>query len=46
MLLHAFWDSICEGEQTDPPRPMSPEMYKEISDFADMLEDTYKFTDA
>ncbi|KAH9579811.1 S1/P1 nuclease [Trypanosoma melophagium] len=44
MKLHALWDSICEGPQVDPPRPLSAADYTDIKKFADYLEDTYKFT--
>ncbi|ORC90923.1 class I nuclease-like protein [Trypanosoma theileri] len=44
MKLHALWDSICEGPQVDPPRPLKSSDYADIKKFADYLEDTYKFT--
>ncbi|RNF01353.1 class I nuclease-like protein [Trypanosoma rangeli] len=46
MKLHAVWDSICQGEQPDPPRPLSKEEYAKLRAFADYLEDTYKPTTA
>ncbi|RNF25717.1 class I nuclease-like protein [Trypanosoma conorhini] len=46
MKLHAVWDSICQGEQPDPPRPLSSKEYAKLRAYADYLEDTYKPTAA
>ncbi|ESL11423.1 class I nuclease-like protein [Trypanosoma rangeli SC58] len=46
MKLHAVWDSICQGEQPDLPRPLSEKEYAKLRAFADYLEDTYKPTTA
>ncbi|KEG06304.1 putative p1/s1 nuclease [Trypanosoma grayi] len=45
MKLHALWDSICRGPQPDPPRPLASSDYKQLMEFVDYLEETYKFTD-
>nr|CCC90998.1 putative single strand-specific nuclease [Trypanosoma congolense IL3000] len=44
MNLHALWDSICQGEQKQLKRPLSPESYAKVISFADRLVATYNFS--
>ncbi|KPA75783.1 putative 3'-nucleotidase/nuclease [Leptomonas pyrrhocoris] len=44
--LHAFWDSMAEGPQVDPPRPLSPATYAELQAFVDDLIANNIFTEA
>ncbi|GET86777.1 p1/s1 nuclease [Leishmania tarentolae] len=45
MKLHAFWDSMCEGPQSSPVRPLEEEAYAELSAFVDNLIKSYSFTE-
>lgn len=45
MLLHAYWDSIAEGNAgADVARPLSTDDYADLHTFADYLEATYAST--
>lgn len=46
MKLHLFWDSMCQGSQEDPARPLSAETYAELQAFVDELILNNTFTDA
>ncbi|EAN91043.1 putative p1/s1 nuclease [Trypanosoma cruzi] len=43
MALHSLWDSICQGDVKNPRRPLDRWHYAKLREFADRLEDTYKF---
>lgn len=45
MKLHAFWDSMGQGPQADPPRPLSAKNAAKLNDFVDYLVATYTFTE-
>ncbi|KAG5505578.1 hypothetical protein JIQ42_08344 [Leishmania sp. Namibia] len=45
MKLHAFWDSMCEGPQGNPVRPLDNASYAVLSAFVDNLVETYSFTE-
>ncbi|KAG5498652.1 hypothetical protein JKF63_02938 [Porcisia hertigi] len=42
--LHALWDSLCNVTLPHYPRPLSSTDYSAITEAADQLEDTYKFS--
>ncbi|KAG5510219.1 hypothetical protein GH5_08326 [Leishmania sp. Ghana 2012 LV757] len=45
MKLHAFWDSMCEGPQGNPVRPLDNVSYAVLSTFVDNLVESYSFTE-
>ncbi|KAG5484477.1 hypothetical protein LSCM1_07847 [Leishmania martiniquensis] len=45
MKLHAFWDSMCGGPQSNPVRPLDNAGYAELSAFVDHLVAAYFFTE-
>ncbi|SYZ63737.1 3'-nucleotidase/nuclease (plasmid) [Leishmania braziliensis MHOM/BR/75/M2904] len=45
MKLHAFWDSMCEGPQSNAVRPLDDASYATLSAFVDNLVQTYSFTE-
>lgn len=46
MRLHYFWDSIAEGPQDDPARPLSESNAEMIEKFARYIEAAHPATDA
>ncbi|EKF37888.1 p1/s1 nuclease, putative [Trypanosoma cruzi marinkellei] len=43
MALHSLWDSICQADDEKLIRPLDKRHYAKLREFADRLEDTYKF---
>nr|CCC48314.1 putative single strand-specific nuclease [Trypanosoma vivax Y486] len=45
MNLHAVWDSMCDGGEFDPERPLSASSYEKVRDIASDLLSRYNFSE-